>query len=90
MGDLCFPAGQRCLCNSHWSCFFVCFQRVVEIVNHYEIVCIPPQNRTDKVAYVKSAADKTCVRTITVTKRMKAPIYIYYELDNFYQNHCRY
>ncbi|CAN1120192.1 hypothetical protein LINPERPRIM_LOCUS637 [Linum perenne] len=26
MGDLYFPAGQRCIC-SHWSCFFVCFQR---------------------------------------------------------------
>lgn len=25
-----------------------------------------------------------------VSKRMKQPIYVYYQLDNFYQNHRRY
>ncbi|CAN1263067.1 ALA-interacting subunit 1 [Linum perenne] len=63
---------------------------VVEIVDRYETACIPLLNRTDKVAYIQSAANKTCLRTITVRKHMKAPIYIYYELDNFYQNHRRY
>ncbi|CAH1449739.1 unnamed protein product [Lactuca virosa] len=29
-------------------------------------------------------------RTLTVTKRMKQPIYVYYQLDNYYQNHRRY
>ncbi|CAN1263071.1 ALA-interacting subunit 1 [Linum perenne] len=62
---------------------------VVEIVDRYETACIPLLNRTDKVAYIQSAANKTCLRTITVRKHMKAPIYIYYELDNFYQNHRR-
>lgn len=28
--------------------------------------------------------------TMTITKTMKAPVYIYYRLDNFYQNHRRY
>ncbi|CAN1263073.1 ALA-interacting subunit 5 [Linum perenne] len=88
MGDLRFPAGQRRL-RSNWSCFLVCFQQVVEIVDRYETACIPLLNRTDKVAYIQSAANKTCLRTITVRKHMKAPIYIYYELDNFYQNHRR-
>ncbi|CAI0555429.1 unnamed protein product [Linum tenue] len=63
---------------------------VVEVVDRYETACIPAQNRTNKVAYIQSSANKICVRTLTVPKRMKAPIYIYYELDNFYQNHRRY
>jgi hypothetical protein len=25
-----------------------------------------------------------------VKEKMKAPVYVYYELDNFYQNHRRY
>jgi hypothetical protein len=33
---------------------------------------------------------KTCTVTLTTTKDMKAPVYVYYELTNFYQNHRRY
>lgn len=62
---------------------------VVEIVDRYEAACVP-SNWTDKVAYIQSAADKTCTRTLHVEKRMKSPIYVYYQLDNFYQNHRRY
>ncbi|XP_043810795.1 ALA-interacting subunit 3 isoform X2 [Manihot esculenta] len=63
---------------------------VVEIVDRYETECIPMQNRTDKVGYIRSSADKMCNRTLKVPKRMKQPIYVYYQLDNFYQNHRRY
>ncbi|XP_057986109.1 ALA-interacting subunit 3 isoform X2 [Hevea brasiliensis] len=63
---------------------------VVEIVDRYDTECIPEQNRTDKVGYIRSSANTTCNRTLKVTKHMKQPIYVYYQLDNFYQNHRRY
>jgi hypothetical protein len=31
-----------------------------------------------------------CPQTITVKEKMKAPVFFYYQLDNFYQNHRRY
>ncbi|KAE9458451.1 hypothetical protein C3L33_09626, partial [Rhododendron williamsianum] len=65
-------------------------QDVVEIVDRYETDCIPPASRSDKVKYIQSIEDKTCNRTLTVPKHMKQPIYVYYQLDNFYQNHRRY
>ncbi|XP_058763209.1 ALA-interacting subunit 1-like [Vicia villosa] len=62
---------------------------VVEIVDRYEEACVP-SNWTDKVAYIQSNANKTCIRKLEVPKRMKSPIHVYYQLDNFYQNHRRY
>jgi hypothetical protein len=32
----------------------------------------------------------TCTVTMQVPTAMKAPVFVYYELDNFYQNHRRY
>ena len=37
---------------------------------------------------LKSEAD--CVIEIKVDSDMTAPIYVYYQLDNFYQNHRRF
>ncbi|CAI9784037.1 unnamed protein product [Fraxinus pennsylvanica] len=65
-------------------------QNVVEIINQYETDCIPSDSRNDKVGFIQSSRDKTCNRTLTVPKHMKQPIYVYYQLDNFYQNHRRY
>ncbi|CAO2823270.1 unnamed protein product [Amaranthus hypochondriacus] len=63
---------------------------VVEIVERYDDSCLPQLSKNEKISYIQGAEDKTCKRTLIVPKHMKAPIYIYYQLDNFYQNHRRY
>ncbi|XP_020079951.1 ALA-interacting subunit 3-like [Ananas comosus] len=66
-------------------------ESVVEIVDRYDVECIPEHLRVDKVAYIRSSeTKKTCTRSLSVPKHMKAPVYVYYQLDNFYQNHRRY
>lgn len=66
-------------------------QNVVEIVERYDAECIPEKYQSNKVAYIRdSSIPKNCTRYLKVHKHMKAPIYVYYQLDNFYQNHRRY
>ena len=66
-------------------------RKVVEIIHRYDAECIPQSNSSDKVAYIQNpSADKTCNITLNVHKHMKSPIHVYYQLDNFYQNHRRY
>ncbi|OIV97272.1 hypothetical protein TanjilG_07024 [Lupinus angustifolius] len=64
---------------------------VVEIVDRYDNDCIPEEFKNNKVAFIKDdSLSKNCSRLLKVDKPMKAPIYIYYQLDNYYQNHRRY
>ncbi|XP_050369838.1 putative ALA-interacting subunit 2 isoform X2 [Argentina anserina] len=64
---------------------------VVEIVDRYDSECVPEAFRSNKVAYIKDdSIPKNCSRYLKVDKHMKAPINIYYQLDNYYQNHRRY
>jgi len=67
---------------------------VVEIVDRYETDCIPESLRGEKATKLAHIQDplsnKTCQRNLTVPKHMKQPIFVYYQLDNFYQNHRRY
>uniref|UniRef100_M8AY72 ALA-interacting subunit n=1 Tax=Aegilops tauschii TaxID=37682 RepID=M8AY72_AEGTA len=64
--------------------------KVVEIVDRYDDACVP-SNVTNKLAYIQnSTISKTCRRTLKVPKDMKQPIFVYYQLNNFYQNHRRY
>eukprot|EP00250_Pteridium_aquilinum_P020133 c24715_g2_i1 orf=1-543(-) len=66
---------------------------VVEIVDEYQTVCVPSNYTSDdeRVAYIQDiGTDKNCSRTLHVSKHMKSPVYVYYQLDNFYQNHRRY
>ncbi|KAF8094543.1 hypothetical protein N665_0360s0045 [Sinapis alba] len=75
------PLGAICLFAS---------QGVIEIIDQYDTDCIPLSSRDNKVKYIQGLEDKRCNRTITVTKTMKNPVYVYYQLENFYQNHRRY
>lgn len=85
VGALFIPIGVISLVASH---------RVVEIVHQYETDCLPLQyrdNKTARLAYIQnSTIAKNCTQILKVPKQMKHPIYIYYQLDNFYQNHRRY
>ncbi|KAK8531158.1 hypothetical protein V6N13_003451 [Hibiscus sabdariffa] len=64
---------------------------VVEIVDRYDDSCVPPNYSNDKLKFIQTAdTNKSCVRILSVPKLMKKPIYIYYQLDNYYQNHRRY
>ncbi|KAD3067016.1 hypothetical protein R6Q59_018845 [Mikania micrantha] len=63
---------------------------VVEIIDRYDNTCLQG-SKSEKVQFIQSVeSNKTCFRRLTVRKRMKQPIYVYYQLDNFYQNHRRY
>ncbi|KAE8707948.1 putative ALA-interacting subunit 2 [Hibiscus syriacus] len=63
---------------------------VVEIEERYDIECVPTQFSIDKVSYIQNGSiPKNCSLLFKVDKYMKAPIYIYYQLDNYYQNHRR-
>ncbi|GAA0162042.1 hypothetical protein Leryth_010040 [Lithospermum erythrorhizon] len=70
--------------------------KVVEIVDRYDKACIPikTQNKAadeERISFIRNAdTNKTCVRSLTVPKKMKKPIFIYYQLNDFYQNHRRY
>ncbi|XP_075481759.1 putative ALA-interacting subunit 2 isoform X2 [Primulina tabacum] len=64
---------------------------VVELVFRYDTECVPEPFRSNKLAYIKdSSITKNCSKYLKTHKHMKAPIYIYYQLDNYYQNHRRY
>lgn len=44
----------------------------------------------DDLDACKNNLGKECTTQFTITDTIKAPVYVYYQLDNFYQNHRRY
>ncbi|GMI77773.1 hypothetical protein like AT5G46150 [Hibiscus trionum] len=82
LGFIFVPVGLFTLRASH---------SVVEIEERYDIECVPQSFRNDKVLYIQDdSIPKNCSLLFKVDKYMKAPIHIYYQLDNYYQNHRRY
>lgn len=59
--------------------------QVVEYVKQYD-----GEGATEAACKIGAGENRTCTITFDVTEEMKAPVYVYYELDNFYQNHRRY
>ncbi|KAK1392230.1 ALA-interacting subunit [Heracleum sosnowskyi] len=65
--------------------------QVEEISERYDDKCGPSEDKNKAVEFIQSdKTNKTCVRTFTVKKKMKNPIYVYYQLDKYFQNHRRY
>merc|ERR1711916_287322 len=57
---------------------------VVEVSRDYTDACIPPVHANG------TSGTQVCTVSLEVKEQMKAPVYVYYELTNYYQNHRRY
>ncbi|XP_063946912.1 ALA-interacting subunit 1 isoform X7 [Daucus carota subsp. sativus] len=61
---------------------------VEELVERYDVDCVPFTDKNKITKYIRdSSSNKTCTKTLRVQKKMKNPIYVYYQLHHFYQNH---
>nr|XP_043607171.1 ALA-interacting subunit 3-like [Erigeron canadensis] len=64
---------------------------VVEIIDRYDEDCVPDDFSSKAEAFIQNPdTKKTCIRNLKVPKKMVAPIFVYYQLENFYQNHRRF
>ena len=65
---------------------------IQEIVIRYDNIseCHDALEKKEDPSNPDQPVDKTCIIEISVTKKMKDPVMVYYQLENFYQNHRRY
>ena len=66
--------------------------KVVETSQKYDKQCMPGMSRS--MAEYTLAAHQydgvPCTIPLYIPKKMEAPVYLYYEIKNFYQNHRRF
>ncbi|KAL1298205.1 hypothetical protein HN51_042598 [Arachis hypogaea] len=66
-------------------------ESVEEAAIRYDDKCLNEIHAQNAVAFIKNdMTNKTCTTSWTVERKMQGPIFIYYQLDNYYQNHRRY
>jgi len=68
-------SGTQILCRSvtGMACLSICLQTLSDVTPLLQL----------------EGVGTTCNVTLTAPRHMKPPIYLYYELDNYYQNHRR-
>ncbi|KAK9842792.1 hypothetical protein WJX74_002489 [Apatococcus lobatus] len=83
IGVVFVPIGVGCLVSA---------LKVIEVTHRYDDICIAGDNNAAKETTLmqQDGLGTNCTVTLTIPKAMKAPVYIYYEIDNFYQNHRRF
>jgi len=69
---------------------FVMSNQIQEYSSRYDNVCPAVLPGEKWPLFNKPNLICTTSQTITIDKRMEAPVYFYYQLENFYQNHRRY
>lgn len=76
---------------------YVLSDKIQEVSVPYDVVCGVP--KTDPTGTIKESPETTasvdpvsnkCNITLEITAEMTGPVFVYYQLDNFYQNHRRY
>ncbi|CAG9460632.1 unnamed protein product [Pedinophyceae sp. YPF-701] len=78
------PLGAACLAAS---------RSTVEYSARYDDSCMPGDGNAAREAALMTLAgegNQCDAVTFDITEKMEAPVYLYYELDNYHQNHRRY
>lgn len=63
---------------------------IVEYSLQYDGANTPAAQATCQITPTTAQPATPCTVTFQVDRAMRAPVYVYYQLDNFYQNHRRY